>query len=636
MRTYPVLVLFWIYSFACLAAQPIILNDLKDQAFSLRLEKMEVLEDISKKWTLKDVLKKNYEFSVPLRNQFNSEGKYIFGKRNKAAYWIRFTIVNNATVNKNWLIEFLDFNIDRIDLYFPDVSGNYTPQTSGFSFHFLNRPFKHKNFEFDVPLNKSPAVCYIRIEPGIANILSADLKTYTSFINYSLTEYYLLGLFYGFILIMGMYNLILFINIGERQYLFYVFYVICVGLSSMCHDGTGFQYLWPGWPDWSDHIQTFSLFGMVIWTIFYSQWFLNTRFRTPLINKILNGLQVVAIGLFLFVQTFSWDYSLFLIPVAAFPFLLIYLTGIKIYIEGFKPGRFFLMAYTFFFLGFIIRSLTLFNFLEGNIFTIYSYNMGVLLEMMLFSIAIGDRIKTMKQDKEKALMEKETAQQQTIYQLRENEKLKDKVNRELEAKVNQRTKELNDKNSELETSNEKLKELTDKVNQWNVRLDLDNRKLQNHMKELSQARVLLKDVDFDEFSNIFPDENSCFKYLADLKWTNGYKCRKCFNANFGKGKGLFSRRCTKCNYDESATSDTLFHRLKFPITKAFYMVYLVSIKDKDITSDELSEILSLRRETCWSFKKKITIAKKNNKKTGKAEAADGWGALALISVTIKN
>jgi two-component system, sensor histidine kinase LadS len=66
------------------------------------------------------------------------------------------------------------------------------------------------------------------------------------------------------------------------------------------------------------------------------------------------------------------------------------------------------------------------------------------------------------------------------------------------------------------------------------------------------------------------------------------------------------------------------------------MVYLVSIKDKDITSDELSEILSLRRETCWSFKKKITIAKKNNKKTGKAEAADGWGALALISVTIKN
>jgi hypothetical protein len=631
MKTYPFFVLFWIYSASSFAVQPIVLNDKEGQVYSLRLEKMEVFEDSSKKLKLEDILKVSDEFAIPEKHNFNRDGKYIFRSRNNASYWIRFKVVNECRINKSWLIEFLDFNMDKVYLYLPDSVGNYTEQESGFTYHFLHRPFEHKNFEFDIPYSQTPLIAYIRIEPGNATILSADLKTYTSFINYSLTEYFVLGLFYGFILIMAMYNLILYINIGERQYLFYVFYVLCVGLSSMCHDGTGFQYLWPELPSWSDNIQTFSIFGMVIWTIFYSEWFLNTRLRTPSIHKILIAFQIIALGLFIFVLTFSWEYTHLLIPAASIPFLLIYFTGIKVYLDGFKPARYFLMAYTFFFLGFIIRNLTFFNFLEGNIFTIYSYNLGVLLEMMLFSIAIGDRIKTMKQDKENALMEKETAQQQTIYQLRENDRLKDRVNKELEVMVNQRTKELNDKNLELEVSNERLKELTDKVNQWNLRLDLDNRKLQNNMKELSQARVLLKDVNFDEFSNIFPDENSCFKYLADLKWTEGYKCRKCLNSNYGKGKGLFSRRCTKCNYDESATSDTLFHRLKFPITKAFYMVYLVSIKDKDITSDELSEILSLRRETCWSFKKKITLAKKNNKKTGKAEAADGWGALALIS-----
>src|SRR5690606_9944715 len=139
-----------------------------------------------------------------------------------------------------------------------------------------------------------------------------------------------------------------------------------------------------------------------------------------------------------------------------------------------------------------------------------------------------------------------------------------------------------------------------------------------------QARIMLKDVKFDEFSNIFPNENACLKYLADLKWKDRYQCKKCSNTNFGKSKSLFGKRCTRCNYDESPTNDTLFHPLRFPITKAFYMVYLVSIRDKDITADELSKILSLRRETCWSFKRKIMLARKNAKRLGKSEEGDGW------------
>jgi hypothetical protein len=290
------------------------------------------------------------------------------------------------------------------------------------------------------------------------------------------------------------------------------------------------------------------------------------------------------------------------------------------------------MAFTFFFLGFAIRMLTLFNLLQTNILTVYSYNIGVLIEMILFSIAIGDRIRALKGEKENALIEKEKVQRQIILQLQENEKLKDKVNRELEEKVTQRTQELKEKNMELEIANEKLKMLTEVVSDWNIKLDLDNRKLQSDVKELSQARVLLKDVKFDEFSEVFPDEKACFKYLADLKWKDGYVCKKCSNQNYGKGKSQFGRRCTKCNYDESPTNDTLFHRLRFPITKAFYMVYLVSIKDKQITADELSETLSLRRETCWAFKKKILLARKNSKKQARSEDFDGWGALALISL----
>jgi hypothetical protein len=72
--------------------------------------------------------------------------------------------------------------------------------------------------------------------------------------------------------------------------------------------------------------------------------------------------------------------------------------------------------------------------------------------------------------------------------------------------------------------------------------------------------------------------------------------------------------------------------LKFPITKAFYLVYLVTVKDKTHTLEELSVILDLRRETCWSFRKKILMAKEESDRRGLNENENGWASLALISV----
>src|SRR5437879_4294980 len=118
------------------------------------------------------------------------------------------------------MVEFMDFTIKNIKVYIPDDQGNYSEEKSGFSFPFPNRNIIHKNLDFDIPYSTNPQICYVRIEPANSTILSTEIKSYKGFIEYSLTEYYLLGLFYGIILVMGIYNLILYINIGERHYLF--------------------------------------------------------------------------------------------------------------------------------------------------------------------------------------------------------------------------------------------------------------------------------------------------------------------------------------------------------------------------------------------------------------------------------
>jgi hypothetical protein len=199
-----------------------------------------------------------------------------------------------------------------------------------------------------------------------------------------------------------------------------------------------------------------------------------------------------------------------------------------------------------------------------------------------------------------------------IIQHQENASLKDKVNKELEMKIRQRTVELEQKNLLLAETNNKLIEQTKQINTINSKLDLDNWKLKNNIKEILQDRLINKNLTLEQFQKIFPDEITCFKFLDKLKWENGYHCSKCANDKYSHGQHKFARRCTRCGYDESITANTIFHRIKFPLEKAFYILYVTNNRKNESTLDELSVTLDLRRNTIWSFKKKIEELYKNH------------------------
>jgi len=110
---------------------------------------------------------------------------------------------------------------------------------------------------------------------------------------------------------------------------------------------------------------------------------------------------------------------------------------------------------------------------------------------------------------------------------------------------------------------------------------------------------------------LFVSDEKCLEFLADLKWADGFTCRKCGNTNFCDGKSSFSRRCTKCKSEESATSGTIFHNCKFPIHKAFFIAYNVCKGKEDVSTYEFARRLALRQMTCWNFKTKIQSALKS-------------------------
>src|SRR5690625_5952604 len=91
-----------------------------------------------------------------------------------------------------------------------------------------------------------------------------------------------------------------------------------------------------------------------------------------------------------------------------------------------------------------------------------------------------------------------------------------------------------------------------------------------------------KSMPLFDFQEKFPDKDRCQSSLADLKWGDGYNCSKCGHDNSCAGSSPYSRQCTRCRYVESPTAGTLFHKVKFDLVKAFWIVYFVATNKKGI------------------------------------------------------
>lgn len=190
----------------------------------------------------------------------------------------------------------------------------------------------------------------------------------------------------------------------------------------------------------------------------------------------------------------------------------------------------------------------------------------------------------------------------------------------LEEQVYQRT-------LELHKANVQLKEQAEEIATMNDMLKLDNQKLEDDVKDINEARVLQKWITLDELKKLYPDEESCYKFIEEQKWSNEYQCKKCGNQKYSPGHFEYSRRCSKCKYIETITANTIFEGIKFPIHKAFYLLFLIN-EGKRYTLKELADITDLRPQTCWTFKKRV-IERTKNKNLQKN--AGGLSELILLS-----
>jgi len=552
-------------------------------------------------------------------------------KEPNTAYWYRVKINHNPKSNNNWMLEFFDQTIDSIAVYSPDKNNHYKATLLGSSRPFSARLYQHKNFGLNLDNSLSgPQVYYVRIKSHQPVNVIMVLRSVNWFITYALDEYFFFGIFYGMILVFGLYNLMMFIAMRQRQYLYYVAYNLSIGLYEMCADGIAYQYVWPGSPMWNHNAYGVALFSASIFSILFTQSLLNLKTNAPRLNKIvwwIIGLRSLFFVLCLTVNPNWFSYKI----IEIVPLTLAYFTGCYVLIKGYRAARFFVIGYSFLLTGFVIKALIALNLwtLPVTAASYYSLSFCFIAEMVFISFAIGDKVHLLRKQEEQA-------QLRVIKQLKLNEELKDDLNKNLEAQVQERTKELveqasliADQNEELKAVNQLLQHQAEEISRMNVLLEQDNTTLHQDIEKISHDRVMSAEVDFEEFSRIYPDRETCFKFLSDLKWEKGYACRKCENTHYGHGHLPYSRRCSKCGYEESVIAYTILQNTRIPINKAFYMIFLMYSTNGKISSHKLSEILSIRQSTCWAYSSRIKKVMEARKKELKNAGDKGWSKLVV-------
>lgn len=143
--------------------------------------------------------------------------------------------------------------------------------------------------------------------------------------------------------------------------------------------------------------------------------------------------------------------------------------------------------------------------------------------------------------------------------------------------------------------------------------------------------VMFQGISVAEFNRYFQTDRDCRQYLFDLKWKNGYQCFYCGLKKGYKGKTSFNIRCAACGYEESPTANTLFHKMKIPLLKAFGMVYRIGVKKKGISTLELAREFRVDQKSSWLFKRKTQEALRDESQLSATEGMDisEWPAADL-------
>ena len=376
--------------------------------------------------------------------------------------WIRFTVAVPAGNRSEWYLEIGYPLLNFIDVYSPDGRGGYTARRYGDKVPFSQRDIAYHNVL--VRLNNDPGTYtyFLRIDTESSMSIPLRILSTSRVISEINNQKTIFGIFYGALLIILIYNLLLALHMRESTYFWYGIFIFCLTMVSLSLNGYGFQYLWPSLL-WVNNLVPFLLFlTQVTLGIFTMQYVKYRNLNKNLARGIFIYLGIVSL---IGIASLLLPYHLMII-VGAGSYIpgisIVFLASIDLLMRKKREAFFYMVAFSFLLAGVAVTVFNRFGILPDTFIFVWGFQIGTIFSIALFSLGLSDQVNTLKNN------------------------LRD-MNVNLEEKVEQRTVELTAANEEIEAAMEELEAMNDQ-------LLMNNRELEDaeniHRKDMFMASRL--------------------------------------------------------------------------------------------------------------------------------------------------
>lgn len=365
--------------------------------------------------------------------------------------WVKLHLLN-TTEDSLLYLTVRQPSIDQICLYQDDSLG-YRESCLGETKPYHERFVDNPAYTFPITLEKGEIrTYYLRILSKDQIQLPILLGTSTTVFEEYSRDSLLFGMYMGIILVMMLYNLFVALTVRDSVYIYYIIYIFFVGLTQVFFQGYAFKFLWPNSTWLASNGSVIIPFLSGISTILFIKPFLQIRRFLPGHIWGLNVLIMLYTVSLVLGLAGSYHISILLLQLTASSGSL-YVIGLAFVIrkKGYRPALFFLIAFSIFLSSVIVFALRNFNMIPFNGFTSYILEIGSVIQIVLLSFALADKINTYRK-------EKEDSQLRAIAIAKENEKLVREQNIVLEHRVGERTHALKESNESLQRTLMHLKE----------------------------------------------------------------------------------------------------------------------------------------------------------------------------------
>ncbi|MFQ3789069.1 diguanylate cyclase domain-containing protein [Halomonas sp. A29] len=396
---------------------------------------VQLLEDVDREFDIEQLLSGDDTLGWQASRQETLNFSF-----SNSAWWLRLRVENGSSSEVRRLLELAMPLHDYLDAYVVDEQGEVVNQwQTGNRRDFASRPIAHRTFVLPVyiPPGGSREI-FLRLDThdGLYDATPLYLMSDAAFLAKAQRELMAFSIYFGALLALLIYNLLLYLATRERSLLLYVFYLGAFFILMFTARGFAFQYWWPTLPTFNNQMVPINigLFGVML--AVFSASFLNLQQHAPWFTRVL--LAVAGLCLLSSLPAILGHYALvFRLMIPAAIVLSCLLLGVAVWrsLWGDTLARIYLVAWGVLLVGVALYFLRVAGVLSYNVVTEYAVQVGSGIEFLLLSLGLAWKINQFKN-------EKLAAERATL-------ELQLSLNERLEEQVQQRTRELERVNRQL-------------------------------------------------------------------------------------------------------------------------------------------------------------------------------------------